>query len=127
VGDITALPMAKAGVFAEAAARVVADDIAARRYGDVLQQTYEGQARATSSSAAEESGWSRPTSSAGRRQSRNSWDRPENSPPTSWHSQRHGESAGSAHERPRMKDGIDVLENAKSCQPERLQDLTWRL
>jgi sulfide:quinone oxidoreductase len=42
VGDITALPMAKAGVFAEAAARVVADDIAARLRGDVLHGSYEG-------------------------------------------------------------------------------------
>jgi sulfide:quinone oxidoreductase len=42
VGDLTALPMAKAGVFAEAAARVVADDIAARLGGDVLQRPYEG-------------------------------------------------------------------------------------
>jgi sulfide:quinone oxidoreductase len=42
VGDITGLPMAKAGVFAEAAARVVADDIAARLHGDVLEQPYEG-------------------------------------------------------------------------------------
>ena len=42
VGDITALPMAKAGVFAEAAARVVADDIAARLHGEELEQPYEG-------------------------------------------------------------------------------------
>jgi sulfide:quinone oxidoreductase len=42
VGDVTALPMAKAGVFAEAAARVVADDIAARLRGGVLQRPYEG-------------------------------------------------------------------------------------
>jgi sulfide:quinone oxidoreductase len=42
VGDVTALPMAKAGVFAEAAARVVADDITARLRGDVLQRPYEG-------------------------------------------------------------------------------------
>jgi sulfide:quinone oxidoreductase len=42
VGDITALPMAKAGVFAEAAARVVADDIAARLRGDVLHRSYKG-------------------------------------------------------------------------------------
>jgi len=42
VGDITGLPMAKAGVFAEAAARVVADDIAARLRGDVLARPYEG-------------------------------------------------------------------------------------
>jgi sulfide:quinone oxidoreductase len=42
VGDITALPMAKAGVFAEAAARVVADDIAARLRGDVLHHSYDG-------------------------------------------------------------------------------------
>jgi sulfide:quinone oxidoreductase len=42
VGDVTGLPMAKAGVFAEAAARVVADDIAARLRGDVLKKSYEG-------------------------------------------------------------------------------------
>jgi sulfide:quinone oxidoreductase len=42
VGDITALPMAKAGVFAEAAARVVADDIAARLHGEKLAHPYEG-------------------------------------------------------------------------------------
>jgi sulfide:quinone oxidoreductase len=42
VGDITALPMAKAGVFAEAAARVVADDIAARLHGTELERPYEG-------------------------------------------------------------------------------------
>jgi sulfide:quinone oxidoreductase len=42
VGDLTALPMAKAGVFAEAAARVVADDIAARLHGGELERPYEG-------------------------------------------------------------------------------------
>jgi sulfide:quinone oxidoreductase len=42
VGDVTALRIAKAGVFAEAAARVVAEDIAARLSGDVLQRAYEG-------------------------------------------------------------------------------------
>jgi len=42
VGDITALPMAKAGVFAEAGARVVADDIAARLHGEELERPYEG-------------------------------------------------------------------------------------
>jgi sulfide:quinone oxidoreductase len=42
VGDVTALKMAKAGVFAEAAARVVADDIAARLHGEELKQPYEG-------------------------------------------------------------------------------------
>jgi sulfide:quinone oxidoreductase len=42
VGDLTALPMAKAGVFAEAAARVVADDIAARLRGAELERPYEG-------------------------------------------------------------------------------------
>jgi sulfide:quinone oxidoreductase len=42
VGDVTGLPMAKAGVFAEAAARVVADDIAVRLRGDVFQRPYEG-------------------------------------------------------------------------------------
>jgi sulfide:quinone oxidoreductase len=41
-GDVTALPMAKAGVFAEAAARVVADDIAARLHGGELERPYEG-------------------------------------------------------------------------------------
>jgi sulfide:quinone oxidoreductase len=42
VGDVTALPMAKAGVFAEAADCVVADDVVARLRGDTLQQPYEG-------------------------------------------------------------------------------------
>jgi sulfide:quinone oxidoreductase len=42
VGDVTALPMAKAGAFAETAARVVADDIAARLRGEELQRPYEG-------------------------------------------------------------------------------------
>ena len=42
VGDITALPMAKAGVFAEAAARVVADDIAVGLHGESLAHPYEG-------------------------------------------------------------------------------------
>ena len=42
LGDVSALPMAKAGVFAEAAAAVVADDIAARLRGEELQQPYEG-------------------------------------------------------------------------------------
>ena len=42
VGDVTALPMAKAGVFAEAAARVVAADIAARLQGVALDDPYEG-------------------------------------------------------------------------------------
>jgi sulfide:quinone oxidoreductase len=41
-GDIAGLPMAKAGVFAEAAARVVAEDIAARLHGGELGQPYEG-------------------------------------------------------------------------------------
>ena len=42
VGDLVGIPMAKAGVFAENAAGVVADDIAARLHGDVLQRRYEG-------------------------------------------------------------------------------------
>jgi sulfide:quinone oxidoreductase len=42
LGDVTGLPMAKAGVFAEAAARVVAEDIAARIRGGVLERPYEG-------------------------------------------------------------------------------------
>jgi sulfide:quinone oxidoreductase len=42
VGDVVGLPMAKAGVFAEAAARVVADDIAARLRGGTLERPYEG-------------------------------------------------------------------------------------
>jgi sulfide:quinone oxidoreductase len=42
IGDLAALPMAKAGVFAEAAARVVADDIAATLHGTELEQPYEG-------------------------------------------------------------------------------------
>ena len=42
IGDLVALPMAKAGVFAEAAARTVADDIAAHLHGAELEQPYEG-------------------------------------------------------------------------------------
>jgi sulfide:quinone oxidoreductase len=43
VGDLVAIPMAKAGVFAENAAGVVADDIAARIGGTTLGRRYEGE------------------------------------------------------------------------------------
>ncbi|HLX33000.1 MAG TPA: FAD-dependent oxidoreductase [Gaiellaceae bacterium] len=43
VGDVVGLPMAKAGVFAENAADVVADDIKARLHGEKLGRRYEGQ------------------------------------------------------------------------------------
>jgi sulfide:quinone oxidoreductase len=43
VGDVVGIPMAKAGVFAENAAGVVADDIAAELGGDVLRRRYEGE------------------------------------------------------------------------------------
>jgi sulfide:quinone oxidoreductase len=42
LGDVAGLPMAKAGVFAEAAARVVADDIAARLRGTEPPPPFEG-------------------------------------------------------------------------------------
>jgi len=42
LGDVAGVPIAKAGVFAEAAAAVVADDIGARLRGGVLQRPYEG-------------------------------------------------------------------------------------
>jgi sulfide:quinone oxidoreductase len=42
LGDVAGAPVAKAGVFAEAAASVVADDIAARLSGGELQRPYEG-------------------------------------------------------------------------------------
>jgi sulfide:quinone oxidoreductase len=42
LGDVAGAPVAKAGVFAESAARVVADDIAARLRGAELEQPYEG-------------------------------------------------------------------------------------
>jgi sulfide:quinone oxidoreductase len=42
VGDVAGLPVAKAGVFAESAARVVADDIAARLRGGTLERPYDG-------------------------------------------------------------------------------------
>jgi sulfide:quinone oxidoreductase len=42
LGDVTAMPMAKAGVFAEAAARVVAEDITARLRGSEPPAPYEG-------------------------------------------------------------------------------------
>src|ERR671934_312696 len=42
MGDVAGLPMAKAGVFAEAAARVVADDIAAQVRGGERPAPYQG-------------------------------------------------------------------------------------
>jgi sulfide:quinone oxidoreductase len=42
VGDVIDIPMAKAGVFAENAAGVVADDIRARLHGEALGRRYEG-------------------------------------------------------------------------------------
>jgi sulfide:quinone oxidoreductase len=41
-GDVAGAPVAKAGVFAESAAAVVAEDIAARLRGGELRQRYEG-------------------------------------------------------------------------------------
>jgi sulfide:quinone oxidoreductase len=43
VGDVVGIPMAKAGVFAENAAGVVADDIVARHRGETLGRRYEGE------------------------------------------------------------------------------------
>jgi sulfide:quinone oxidoreductase len=43
IGDVVGLPMAKAGVFAENAAAVVADDIRARVRGGVMERRYEGE------------------------------------------------------------------------------------
>ena len=43
VGDVVGIPMAKAGVFAENAAGVVADDIIARLRGEALGRRYEGE------------------------------------------------------------------------------------
>jgi sulfide:quinone oxidoreductase len=42
VGDVAGAPVAKAGVFAESAAAVVADDIVARLRGEVLRRPWEG-------------------------------------------------------------------------------------
>jgi sulfide:quinone oxidoreductase len=42
VGDVVGLPMAKAGVFAENAAGVVADNLIARLRGETLERRYEG-------------------------------------------------------------------------------------
>ena len=42
LGDLSGIPMAKAGVFAEAAARTVADDIVAHLHGTELEEPYEG-------------------------------------------------------------------------------------
>jgi sulfide:quinone oxidoreductase len=42
VGDCVGIPMAKAGVFAENAAGVAADDIVARLHGETLGRRYEG-------------------------------------------------------------------------------------
>ena len=43
VGDIVGIPMAKAGVFAENAAGVVADNIIARHRGEKVERRYEGE------------------------------------------------------------------------------------
>ena len=43
VGDVVNIPMAKAGVFAENAAGVVADDIVAQLHGETLGRRYEGE------------------------------------------------------------------------------------
>jgi sulfide:quinone oxidoreductase len=43
VGDVVGIPMAKAGVFSENAAGVVADNITAHLRGGVLQRRYEGE------------------------------------------------------------------------------------
>jgi sulfide:quinone oxidoreductase len=43
VGDLVNIPMPKAGVFAENAAGVVADDIVARLHGEPLGRRYEGR------------------------------------------------------------------------------------
>jgi sulfide:quinone oxidoreductase len=43
VGDVVNIPMAKAGVFAENAGGVVADDIVARLHGETLERRYEGE------------------------------------------------------------------------------------
>src|SRR5881398_895161 len=43
VGYVVGIPMAKAGVFAENAAGVVADDIVARLHGETLGRRYEGE------------------------------------------------------------------------------------
>jgi sulfide:quinone oxidoreductase len=42
LGDVSGAPVAKAGVFAESAAKVVADDIAARLRGAELERPYQG-------------------------------------------------------------------------------------
>ena len=42
VGDVAGAPVAKAGVFAESAAAVVANTIAARLHGEVLQRPWDG-------------------------------------------------------------------------------------
>jgi sulfide:quinone oxidoreductase len=43
LGDVVDIPMAKAGVFAENAASVVAEDIRARLHGETLGRRYEGE------------------------------------------------------------------------------------
>ena len=104
IGDLTALPMAKAGVFAEAAARVVAKDIAARLHGDAPPQPYEGAGSCyvefgdglVGKVEANFLGGPAPTASSSARR--------ESSPPTSSNSARPDEHAGSAR-RPRRPTG----------------------
>jgi sulfide:quinone oxidoreductase len=83
LGDVCTGPrtVAKAGIFAESAALVVADDIAASIAGGESPAPYEGGASATPSSATGSSARSKSTSSAARRQQRSDTTRRASTPP----------------------------------------------
>ena len=103
VGDVAGLPMAKAGVFAESAARTVAADIAAHLHGPSPRCPTRAPGTATSSSAAAESRWSRRTSSAVRSRGRGWSGLPRSLRRTNGRLRRSAASAGSAVTQPRTR------------------------
>ena len=112
LGDITALPMAKAGVFAESAARWW--PTTSRRGSTARSSSARTRARAcaTSSSAEARSRRSRRTSSAGRSRRRGWWARPRSSRKTRRLSRPPGEPAGSEPPRARR-----LRRGARRCSP----------
>jgi hypothetical protein len=98
LGDCADAPVPRAGVFAETAARAVADDIAAKLHGSGPINPYTARGRATSSSAQGSSARSTPTSCPDHHPPRRSSRHHENWPPRRTNSPPPGAGAGSAVE-----------------------------
>jgi hypothetical protein len=98
LGDCADAPVPRAGVFAETAARAVADDIAAKLHGSGAITPYTARGRATSSSAQGSSVRSTPTSCPDHHPPRRSSRHHENWPPRRTNSPPPGAGAGSAVE-----------------------------